>query len=144
MDLAAFEFFVLDGVLRNFDLGKVPLCLFVRGKLGRASCVQCGESELGDDTHLEDDTHLGDEPHFHLQVAVLDLDLDFDQSSQIETLKSWLKTWGQTTVNTVRNSLAKSFSILAAAVLGLQRPRLHGQGAGWPLLAILQHPVVRG
>ena len=26
--------FLLDGVLRNFDLGKVPLCLFVRGKLG--------------------------------------------------------------------------------------------------------------
>ena len=25
---------MLDGVLRNFDLGKVPLCLFVRGKLG--------------------------------------------------------------------------------------------------------------
>ena len=36
--------FLLDGVLRNFDLGKVPLGLFVRSKLGRASCVQCGES----------------------------------------------------------------------------------------------------
>ena len=35
---------LLDGVLRNFDLGKVPLCLFVRSKLGRASYVQCGES----------------------------------------------------------------------------------------------------
>ena len=25
---------LIDGVLRNFDLGKVSLCLFVRGKLG--------------------------------------------------------------------------------------------------------------
>ena len=30
-------------------------------------------------------TSLSDEPHFHLQVDVLDLDLDFDQSSQIES-----------------------------------------------------------
>ena len=79
---------MLDGVLRNFDLGKVPLCMFVQGKLGRASCLQCGESKLGDDTHLED------KPHLHLQVSVLDLDLDLDQSSQVEALKSWLKTWG--------------------------------------------------
>ena len=33
----AFSATRVDGVLRNFDLGKVPLCLFVRGKLGRAS-----------------------------------------------------------------------------------------------------------
>ena len=50
------------------------------------------------------------QPHFHLQVAVLDLDLDFDQSSQIETLKSWPRLGVHTTVNTVRNSLAKSFA----------------------------------
>ena len=30
----AFSATRVDGVLRNFDLGKVPLCLFVRGKLG--------------------------------------------------------------------------------------------------------------
>ena len=83
VDLRNFDF-------GNFDLGKVPLCLFVRGKLGRASCVQCGESELGDDTHLEDDTHLGDEPHFHLQVAVLDLDLDLDRKLRRSSLGSGL------------------------------------------------------
>ena len=60
--------FLLGGLLRKFDLGKMPLCLFVRSKLGRASR-----------------TSLSDEPHFHLQVDVLDLDLDSDQSSQIES-----------------------------------------------------------
>ena len=31
---ACSAFLLLDGVLRNFDFRKVPLCLFVRGKLG--------------------------------------------------------------------------------------------------------------
>ena len=81
--------FLLDGVLRNFDLGKVPLCLFVRGKLGDRSVTELAS--------------------FPLHVAVLDLDLDLDQTSQVWPLKSWLETWVQTTANIARNRLAKSF-----------------------------------
>ena len=83
------QLFLLDRILRNFDLGKVPLFLFVRGKLGDRSVTELAS--------------------FPLHVAVLDLDLDLDQTSQVWPLKSWLETWVQTTANIARNRLAKSF-----------------------------------
>ena len=86
---------MLDGVMKNFDLRKVPLC----------SCVRATELPVHS-------LASPSSPLFQLQVAVPDLDLDLildlDQPSQVWTLKSSV----QTTVRPVRNKfrLAKSFS----------------------------------